>query len=140
MKFTRSKIICTIGPATNKLSILKKLNKAGMNVARINMSHATHNSASQIINKINKINSANDGTTSKIAILLDTQGPEIWTGDTNIPIDLNVGDEVTLTVRDEIDIYTPSINVDYTGLVLIVDVWSKITLVHCLINLNVLSK
>ena len=140
MKFTRSKIICTIGPATNKLSILKKLNKAGMNVARINMSHATHNSASQIINKINKINSSNDGTTSKIAILLDTQGPEIRTGDTNIPIDLNVGDEVTLTVRDEIDVETSSIKVNYKGLVHSVDVGSKITVDNGLINFKVLSK
>ena len=54
MKFTRSKIICTIGPATNKLSILKKLNKAGMNVARINMSHATHKSAKAVIDRIKK--------------------------------------------------------------------------------------
>ena len=140
MKFTRSKIICTIGPATNKLSILKKLNKAGMNVARINMSHATHSSALQIINKINKINSSNDGTASKIAILLDTQGPEIRTGDTNIPIDLNVGDEVTLTVRDEIDVETSSIKVNYKGLVHSVDVGSKITVDNGLINFKVLSK
>ena len=140
MKFTRSKIICTIGPATNKLSILKKLNKAGMNVARINMSHAAHSSASQIINKNNKINLSNDGTTSKIAILLDTQGPEIRTGDTNIPIDLNVGDEVTLTVRDEIDVETSSIKVNYKGLVHSVDVGSKITVDNGLINFKVLSK
>ena len=59
-----------------------------MNVARINMSHATHSSASQIINKINKINSSNDGTTSKIAILLDTQGPEIRTGHLASDLDL----------------------------------------------------
>ena len=140
MKFTRSQIICTIGPATNKLSILEKLNKAGMNVARINMSHATLSSASQIINKINKINLSNDGTASKIAILLDTQGPEIRTGDTNIPIDLNVDDEVTLTVRDEIDVETSSIKVNYKGLVHSVDVGSKITVDNGLINFKVLSK
>jgi pyruvate kinase len=104
------------------------------------MSHATHSSASQIINKINKINSSNDGTTSKIAILLDTQGPEIRTGDTNIPIDLNVGDEVTLTVRDEIDVETSSIKVNYKGLVHSVDVGSKITVDNGLINFKVLSK
>ena len=140
MSFTRSKIICTIGPATSSIAMLRKLHKAGMNVVRINMSHATHNSASQIINKINKINSSNDGTTSKIAILLDTQGPEIRTGDTNIPIDLNVGDEVTLTVRDEIDVETSSIKVNYKGLVHSVDVGSKITVDNGLINFKVLSK
>ncbi len=140
MTFTRSKIICTIGPATDKLSTLKKLNKAGMNVARINMSHATHNSAFQIINKINKINSSNDGTTTKIAILLDTQGPEIRTGDTNMPIDLDVGDEVTLTVRDEVDVETSSIKVNYKGLIHSVEVGSRITVDNGLINFKVLSK
>ena len=56
MTFTRSKIICTIGPASSNPIVLKKLHIAGMNVARINMSHATHNSAKQIIENINKIN------------------------------------------------------------------------------------
>ena len=59
MNFTRTKIICTIGPASNNTSILKKLHKAGMNVARINMSHATHDSAKEIIDSINQINSSN---------------------------------------------------------------------------------
>ena len=72
--------------------------------------------------------------------MLDTQGPEIRTGDTNIPIDLNVGDEVTLTVRDEIDVETSSIKVNYKGLVHSVDVGSKITVDNGLINFKVLSK
>ena len=56
MKFTRTKIICTIGPATESLTALRKLHNNGMNVARINMSHATHKSAKLIIDRINKIN------------------------------------------------------------------------------------
>ena len=56
MKFTRTKIICTIGPATESLIALRKLHNNGMNVARINMSHATHKSAKLIIDRINKIN------------------------------------------------------------------------------------
>tara|TARA_B100001094_G_C18122513_1_gene767647 strand:- start:26 stop:1438 length:1413 start_codon:yes stop_codon:yes gene_type:complete len=140
MTFTRSKIICTIGPATDKLSTLKKLHIAGMNVARINMSHATHKSAALIINRINKINSSNDSMTSKIGILLDTQGPEIRTGDTSMPIELNVGDEVTLTVRDEVDVETSSIKVNYKGLVHSVEVGSRISVDNGLINFKVLSK
>jgi pyruvate kinase len=140
MKLQDQRLFARLAQLPDKLSTLQKLNKAGMNVARINMSHATHSSATQIINKINKINSSNDGTTSKIAILLDTQGPEIRTGDTNIPIDLNVGDEVTLTVRDEIDVETSSIKVNYKGLVHSVDVGSKITVDNGLINFKVLSK
>ena len=56
MDFTRTKIICTVGPASNNIKTLKKLHKSGMNVARINMSHATHKSAKEIIDSINKIN------------------------------------------------------------------------------------
>ena len=104
MTFTRSKIICTIGPASSSPKILKKLHTAGMNVARINMSHATHSSAKQIIENINKINKEKNDKLSEIGILLDTQGPEIRTGDTSLPIDLKVGDKVTLTVLDEVDV------------------------------------
>ena len=140
MSFTRTKIICTIGPASNKTSILKKLHKAGMNVARINMSHATHDSAKEIINSINQINSSNSKSFSKIGILLDTQGPEIRTGDTSLPIELKVGEKVTLTVRDEIDVETSSIKVNYKGLIESVNVGSQITVDNGLINFKVLSK
>ena len=54
MKFTRTKIICTIGPATESLTALRKLHNNGMNVARINMSHATHKSARLIIDVLIK--------------------------------------------------------------------------------------
>ena len=140
MKFTRTKIICTIGPASNKTTILKKLHKAGMNVARINMSHATYDSAKEIINSINQINSSNSKSFSKIGILLDTQGPEIRTGDTSLPIELKVGEKVTLTVRDEIDVETSSIKVNYKGLIESVNVGSQITVDNGLINFKVLSK
>ena len=140
MKFTRTKIICTIGPASNKTTILKKLHKAGMNVARINMSHATHDDAKEIIDSIKQINSSVAGSISKIGILLDTQGPEIRTGDTSLPIELKVGDKVTLTVRDEIDVETSSIKVNYKGLIESVSVGSQITVDNGLINFKVLSK
>ena len=140
MSFTRTKIICTIGPASSNISTLKKLHKSGMNVARINMSHATHESAKGIIDSINKINSSNAGSISKIGILLDTQGPEIRTGDTSLPIELEVGDSVTLTVRDETDVETSSIKVNYKGLIESVSVGSQITVDNGLINFKVLSK
>ena len=140
MNFTRTKIICTIGPASSNISTLKKLHKSGMNVARINMSHATHESAKGIIDSINKINSSNAGSISKIGILLDTQGPEIRTGDTSLPIELEVGDNVTLTVRDETDVETSSIKVNYKGLIESVSVGSQITVDNGLINFKVLSK
>ena len=140
MSFTRTKIICTIGPASSNISTLRKLHKSGMNVARINMSHATHESAKGIIDSINKINTSNAGSISRIGILLDTQGPEIRTGDTSLPIELEVGDKVTLTVRDETDVETSSIKVNYKGLIESVSVGSQITVDNGLVNFKVLSK
>ena len=54
--FTRTKIICTIGPATSELSTMQKMYAAGMNVVRINMSHASHDEALNVINNIKLIN------------------------------------------------------------------------------------
>ena len=140
MNFTRSKIICTVGPATDSIRNLRQLHKCGMNVVRINMSHATHTSALKVITKINKINESSDSMLPKIGILLDTQGPEIRTGDTSIPIELKVGDEIKLTIRDEIDVETSSIKVNYKDLVHSVDVGSRISVDNGLINFKVLSK
>ena len=55
MEFKRTKVICTIGPATETFSILKQMQKEGMNVARINMSHSDHKSAKKIIDRIKAI-------------------------------------------------------------------------------------
>jgi pyruvate kinase len=111
-----------------------------MNVARINMSHATHKSAQLIIDRINKINKESKSNNGKIGILLDTQGPEIRTGDTELPLELNVGEEVTLTVRDEIDVETSSIKINYKDLIHSVGEGSRISVDNGLINFMVLSK
>ena len=73
-----TKIICTIGPASESPKILEELAVAGMNVARLNFSHGTHQSHKQIIEQIRELNKHRQ---FPIAIMLDTQGPEIRTGD-----------------------------------------------------------
>ena len=140
MTFSRTKIICTIGPATKDLKTLKTLYNNGMNVARINMSHADHKSAKSIIDRIHKINADPKSRFGPIGILLDTQGPEIRTGDTNITQDLKVGDEVTLTVRDQVDVETSSIKINYKDLIESVIPGSRISVDNGLINFKVLKK
>lgn len=140
MDFSRTKIICTIGPATSSLPVMKSLYNNGMNVVRINMSHATHKFAKSVIDKVKKINSDPASKYGSIGVLLDTQGPEIRTGDTEIPLDLKVGEEVTLTVRDEVDVETSSIKINYKDLIHSVNPGSKITVDNGLINFKVISK
>ena len=72
-----TKIICTIGPASDSPKILEKLAEAGMNIARLNFSHGTHTSHKKIIQQIHELNRSRQ---FPIAIMLDTQGPEIRTG------------------------------------------------------------
>jgi len=76
MNFRRTKIICTIGPATASYDMLEQLQRAGMNVVRLNMSHADHASATKIVGWIRTLNRK---VHYPVAILLDTQGPEIRT-------------------------------------------------------------
>tara|TARA_B100000131_G_C18107275_1_gene608350 strand:- start:675 stop:2078 length:1404 start_codon:yes stop_codon:yes gene_type:complete len=137
MKPKRTKIICTIGPATEKLNDLKRLHIAGMNVARINMTHSDHKSAKNIIKRIHKLNSSLE---NPIGILLDTQGPEIRTGDTSEIIDLSPGEEVSFTVRDGLDVESTSIHVNYEELIDSVKVGGTITVDNGLMNFKVLKK
>lgn len=73
----KTKIICTIGPASSSVKVLEEMAKAGMNVARINMSHGTLESHKEIIDNLNFVRIAHD---NPIALICDTKGPEIRIG------------------------------------------------------------
>ena len=137
MKHKRTKIICTIGPATETFSSIKKLHEAGMNVARLNMSHSDHKNAKKIIDRIKKLNKTIE---NPVGILLDTQGPEIRTGDTSQVVNLEPGQLVSFTIRDEVDVETTSIRVHYDELIQSVNVGTLISLDNGLLNFKVLRK
>jgi pyruvate kinase len=136
----RTKIIATIGPSTNNLDAIKSMHAAGMNVVRINMSHATHSSAKEIISLVRKVNKIQGDKYGPIAIMIDTQGPEIRTGESKSTLDLKMNQIVNLTVRDDQDVETSSIKINYKGLIDSVKKGSMITIDNGLINFKVLEK
>ena len=133
----KTKIICTIGPATESFDMLEKLAKAGMNVARLNMSHGDHASHAAVIKAIQTLNKK---LSHPIAILLDTQGPEIRTGDRAEDLHLKAGDQISIVARGSGDVEASSIQVNYEDLVNDMDIGDIITVDNGLINLQVLSK
>jgi pyruvate kinase len=74
----KTKIICTLGPATDSDEVLEALVLEGMNVARLNFSHGTHEDHDRNIRRVRALSEKHD---TPIAVLLDTKGPEIRTGD-----------------------------------------------------------
>lgn len=86
----RAKIVSTIGPSTNTIEMLEKLIMAGMNVARINMSHGTHEGHAQTIANIRQ---ASLNTGYEVAILCDLQGPKIRVDKLPEPLELKEGEE-----------------------------------------------
>ena len=93
----KTKIVCTIGPACDSQDMLEKLAVAGMNVARLNMSHADHQHTAQTIQNIRMVSEA---IGRPIGILMDLQGPKIRVGTLQQPADLKPGGFFTLTTRD----------------------------------------
>lgn len=110
----RTKIVCTIGPKTASYENLEKLASLGMNVARLNMSHGDHEWHRKIIQAIKTINSK---AVYSIAILLDTKGPEIRTGDLTKAIVLSKGDEFAFTVRRQPKYGDRCTEVNYDGFI-----------------------
>ncbi len=93
----KTKIICTIGPASDSEETLGKLVEAGMNVARLNFSHGNHESHARTITRIRKVA---DEKNVPIAILQDLSGPKIRVGQiANEPILLEDGQRLTLTAE-----------------------------------------
>lgn len=133
----KTKIICTLGPATDSYEMLEQMSEAGMNIIRLNMSHATHKWADEMINHVVELNKH---STYPVGILLDTQGPEIRTGVLESDLNLRTGDVITISVRDDVDVEQSSIRINYDELIDTVNIGDKITVDNGLINLEVLEK
>ncbi len=90
---TKSKIVCTIGPASKSKDVLEKMVEAGMDVARLNLSHEDHKSARKTFDTLRSV----DDT---LPILFDLQGPKIRIGEIDGRVDLVTGSEFTLSIED----------------------------------------
>jgi pyruvate kinase len=93
----KTKIVCTIGPACDTQDKLESLVNAGMNVARLNMSHANHQYHEQAIRNIRMVSEALD---RPIGILMDLQGPKVRIDGIKEPVNLEPGHEFMLTTRE----------------------------------------
>ena len=110
----KTKIICTIGPASNSEETIRELCLNGMNVARLNFSHGTHEEHLKVMNIIKKVRTE---LNLPIAIMLDTKGPEFRIKTfKNGKITLKEGDKFVFTVED-VEGDETRVSVNYPGLV-----------------------
>jgi pyruvate kinase len=133
----KTKIICTLGPATEKPETIRQLIARGADVFRLNMSHAQHDWVREIVPRIRKIAAESKRS---IGILLDTQGPAIRTGPVKTPIELKRGDALEFTVRGAKKTEKKSVAVNYDKFVDDVSVGDSILVDNGLIKLQVVEK
>ena len=94
----RAKIVCTLGPATSTPEAVRELVAAGMDVARLNLSHGTYADHEKVYSAVR---TASDAAGRSVAVLVDLQGPKIRLGNfASGPVDLAAGDIFTITTDD----------------------------------------
>ena len=110
----KTKIVCTMGPQENDIDLLSRMIEAGMDVARFNFSHGTHEEQAERMESVRK---ARERTGRPIAMLLDTKGPEIRTGllVDHKKVTLEAGKEIILTTED-IDGTAEKVSITYKKL------------------------
>src|SRR2546428_3438366 len=133
----KTKIIATLGPATDSAEMIGQLIDAGVNILRLNMSHAPHDWARRVVKDIR------ESATSRrqfIGIMMDTQGPAIRTGELRVPLDLQPGQKFTLTVRGERSEEERSVDVNYENFVNDINVGDVVLIDNGAIQMKVLAK
>jgi pyruvate kinase len=133
----RTKIISTLGPATDSAEMIGKLIDAGVNIFRLNMSHAPHDWVRRVVKDIRAQSAVRKKFTG---IMMDTQGPAIRTGDVGSPLDLQPGQKFTLTVRGERDLEEHSVDVNYENFVNDINVGDVVLIDNGAIEMKVLAK
>ncbi len=130
----KTKIICTIGPASQTEEVLTAMCLAGMNVARLNFSHGTH---AEHKHKIELITRVREKLGLPIAIMLDTKGPEYRIGTfANEKVTVNAGDVFTFTT-DEVEGDESCVSVNYKDLVKNLNVGDRILVCNGLVVFEV---
>ena len=128
----RTKIVCTVGPGTDKFGILEDMMRAGMNVARFNFSHGSHEEQAE---RMQMVRDAAMIVNKPIALLLDTKGPEVRLGlFKEGKVFLEAGQQFTLTT-DEVEGTKELSSVNYKGLTGDVSVGDKVLLADGLVTL-----
>jgi len=130
----RAKIVCTLGPATQSESVIRKLVRAGMDVARLNFSHGTHDEHRRAFETVRRV-AEEEG--APVGILQDLQGPKIRIGDIPQPRRLKRGDRITLAARRSPD--RDAIRVSYPRLPRELERGDAILLDDGLLRLEVLA-
>ena len=133
----KTKIICTLGPATEEPAVLRQLMQQGADVFRLNMSHAKHDWVRAIVPQIRSIAKE---LGRPVAILMDTQGPAIRTGDLATQLELKPGDIVEFTVRGARSEEIYSVDVNYDGLINDISAGDTVLVDNGVIQMLVLEK
>jgi len=133
----KTKIIATLGPATDSPDVIGRLMDAGMNIARLNMSHAKHDWIRRVVRDIRAAATARNVS---VGIMIDTQGPAIRTGELPVPLDLKPGQKFTLTVRGERSEELHSVDVNYENFINDISVGDIVLLDNGEIQMKVLAK
>ena len=131
----KTKIVCTMGPNSNDLEVMRKLVQEGMDIARFNFSHGTHEEQKERMDALKKIRKEEG---KHIAILLDTKGPEIRTGllKDGKKVELVEGDTFVLTTEEIVGDNT-RVSITYEGLAEDVEIGGKILIDDGLIELKI---
>ena len=130
----RTKIVCTVVPGTDKPGILENMMRAGMNVARFNFSHGTHD---EQLERMQMVRDAAMVVNKPIALMLDTKGPEVRLGlFKDGKVFLKAGQNFTLTT-DDVEGSVEISSVNHKGLVKDVSVCDTILLADGLVTLHI---
>jgi pyruvate kinase len=139
--FRRTKIVATLGPATESDEMLRHLITGGVDVMRLNMAHATHEWTRTIVRRIR---AASQSVGREVAVMMDIKGPEIRTGDVDVPIELQPGEIFDFTVKPGVERVRAeeirSVDVNYLNLVNDIQVGDTVLVDNGLIRLEVLEK
>jgi pyruvate kinase len=133
----KTKIIATLGPVTASEEMIARLVEAGVNVFRLNMSHAPHDWVRRVVRDIRSAAAARQRF---IGVMMDTQGPAIRTGDLPVPLQLLPGQKFTLRVRGERSEEERSVDVNYENFINDISVGDVVLIDNGTIEMKVLAK